>query len=491
MSIQLRAGIAATVSVLALGGVIATVTTQGAELPATEVQLEDTAGVIHEPDLLDGVDGIRFNEPTTVAVYTVLGGEDALTDDYALNDAVLQHARTERPDWLSENRQVWADDLFIIGLDPEGRLVGTYFGENRKLDREIQEEIQEATKEEYRDGQWTAGTISGIESAAGLMNRSFLQGPLATVVLFGLAFSVIGGAWAWFGTGYSRARKAREARAAGDRSMANVVRDYDETEIHARLIPAESRYGGAVLAEFGRFTTGFRELTELGNRARSIPERRYTSPSALATLAAYQHRAESLDALDDVIADTATLLNLDSTWPQAWDRQTEPLREDLARVEPLLSRTLQPAARGTEQGQALREFTSQALADLQRMRGEIETRALDPDDALDLLRGIRDELSRHLDRLSVAVARHLKSRGRAAMSGAMRRERGSVTTPHTIIDVSSPPQGWFTVASFQTGYTQGHQEAQRAESQSSSGSTAGYTPSSGGSFSGSGSSSRF
>ena len=91
---------------------------------AIETQVEDTAEILYQPDLLAGIEDVRFHEPTTVAVFTHRGGEEALTDDRALNDAVLEHARENRTDWLSEDEQTWADGLYVFAVDPEGRLVG-------------------------------------------------------------------------------------------------------------------------------------------------------------------------------------------------------------------------------------------------------------------------------------------------------------------------------------------------------------------------------
>lgn len=109
-------------------------------------------------------------------------------------------------------------------------------------------------------------------------------------------------------------------RAEGDRHLASVVAEMDVTELHARLIPEESSYGGAMLRRFDQYRTGLRELTELGNQARAIPERDDDGKAALETLTRYRE----LDRLDDVIADTAALLNLDRSWREAWSGRSAP-----------------------------------------------------------------------------------------------------------------------------------------------------------------------
>src|SRR5690606_25342114 len=86
---------------------------QAPEHSVTEVVVDDTAQVLHEPTLREGVEEVRFHEPTTVAVFTHRGGAAARVDDRALNDAVLEHARESRTEWLSADEQTWADDLYL------------------------------------------------------------------------------------------------------------------------------------------------------------------------------------------------------------------------------------------------------------------------------------------------------------------------------------------------------------------------------------------
>lgn len=496
MSVRRRVVAGTIASVGVVGGSLGLYAVQAPDHPASEIQLEDTAGIIYEPDLRDGIAGVRFYEPTTVAVFTHRGGPEARWDDYALNDAVLAHARESRPDWLSENEQKWADDLYIFAVDPEGRLVGTYFGENRKVDEGTQLSIQEATKDELRRGQWTAGSVLGVEAAAAQMNRPAARSPFGIALLGIGSAGVLAGSGVYVGVGMSRDRRSRRARAEGDRSMANVVRDYEVTEIHARLIPEESRYGGTMLERYREYTEKFRELTELGNQARAVPESDYDRKETVQLMERYRDAATSLDQLDDVIADTATLLNRDSTWAEAWHRQVADLRSDLNGVDNLLSSTLPSELRGLPEGRQLREFATSALADLDGLHGDLETGALSPDDALDRVRTLGDRLSHYMDALAAAVATAYskKSSEQELVRSEMRRRR--TTGPRrrtTILTTSYPGWTWYTVDSFRSGYSEGHRRVERARSSSSSssgGSTSGFS-SSGGSFSGSGSSSRF
>ncbi|WP_277211799.1 DUF5129 domain-containing protein [Isoptericola croceus] len=493
MSVRRRIVTGTAASVVVVGLSAGLYAAQAPDHRADAVEVVDTAGVLYEPELTAAVEAMRFYAPTTVAVFTHDGGPEARSDDYALNDAVLEHARESRTDWLSENEQKWADDLFIFAVDPEGRLVGTYFGENRAVGEDAQLDIQDTAKDDFRRGQWTAGAIVGVQAAADRMNTPAIRRPAGTAAASAASLLTVLGSGVYVVVGMNRASRSRRARAAGDRSMANVVRDYDETELHTHVLPAESRYGGAMLERFADYRRGFRELVELGDTARDVPESEYDSRRALEVLTRYRDKAVELDQLDDVIADTATFLNRDSSWPEVWARQAAPLRDDLAQVEPLLGSTVPKKMRGLPEAQKLRELATRSSVELDRMRGELDDRTLAPDDALDRLRTLRDELSGHLDALAGAVSREFskKRSEQQVMEKALRSDSYRPAGRTTILGTVDPAWTWFTVSTFQSGFAAGTSQVEQARSASSSGgSTSGFS-SSGGSFSGSGSSSRF
>lgn len=491
MSIRQRAFVGGAATLGVVGASLGWFLAAAPEHPATEVEVVDTADVLYQPDLLAGIEDVRFYEPTTVAVFTHRGGEEALTDDRALNDAVLEHARADRTDWLSANEQKWADGLYIFAVDPEGRLVGTYFGEDRKVSQGAQLKIQDAAKGDFRAGRWTEGSLAGVEAAAERMNVPVIRSTGGMIAGGAASLATLVGAGVYLGVGARRARKSRGSRAAGDTAMASVVRDYEVTELHARLIPDDSRYGGLMLTRYDDYSTGFRELTDLGNTVRGIPEKDYDRPEVVEQLAAYEEKGQSLDHLDDVIADTAALLNRDHTWVESWQRQVAPVREDLEGVDALLEKDLPEEMRGLDEASALRTFASEALVDLDRLRGDLEHEKISPDDALDHLRTTRDQLSEHLDVLGGAVARGFgdDANEQETLRKAMRTQREQRISEPTIIATAYPNWTWFGISSFRSGWTTGKSEVQQSRASSSGGSSSGY--SSGGSFSGAGSSSRF
>ena len=67
---------------------------------------------------------------------------------------------------LGKWKQV-ADGLVILAVSPSYRKVGTYFGEDTKVSSSKQDKkIQEAAKDDFRAGRWSAGMIEAAKEAA-------------------------------------------------------------------------------------------------------------------------------------------------------------------------------------------------------------------------------------------------------------------------------------------------------------------------------------
>src|SRR5687768_7820680 len=161
-------------------------------VPPVEIIVEDQAGVLDLNTLVPAVEAIDFYEPTKVAVYTYNG---AAEDN--LNEEVLRYARTDHPEWISTDGQKWADGLFIFALDPVGRHVGTYMGEDRKVSLEQRDDIQNASKDLLRDAQWTDGTIAGIRRGAELINQPWYRSTAFLVTAWTTATAALAGAATW------------------------------------------------------------------------------------------------------------------------------------------------------------------------------------------------------------------------------------------------------------------------------------------------------
>ena len=325
----MRKALAAAVVLMAglLGGAPAALATT-----PTAVVVEDRAGVLDQRTLLPAVQATDFYEPTKVAVYTYNG-----TAADNLNEEVLRFARTEHPEWISADGQKWADGLFIFALDPVGRHVGTYMGEDRKVSPEQREDIQNAAKELLRDAQWTEGTIAGIRRGAELINQPWYRSTAFLVTAWAAVAAAVCAAAAWLIVRWRTRVSSRKELARGDASYANVSMDLQVTELNASTIPESSRYGSTVLEKHRTFVNRYGTATELSNQVHALGSRDLSRRPNLKLVRSYADAAAELDALDDVIADTNALLNRGSSWPAAWDRQLAPFRNDLDGVEDLLS----------------------------------------------------------------------------------------------------------------------------------------------------------
>ena len=329
-----------------------------------DIVVEDTAGVLDQNTLLPALEEIQFRDPTTVAVYTYRGDPDAeyADGDTVMNAEVLRFAREEHPEWISADGQKWADGLFIFSLDPEGRWIGTYFGEDRKVESSDAAQIQDATKDLFRDAQWTDGTIAGVKEAAKLINRPWYQDPFVWF-LGGAALVLAGGIWVTMVlVRRSRLKTNRELIAAGEKSYASVSMDLEATELNAHTIPETSRYGAKVLEEHRTFRTRYNMATELGNTVRAFTDKDLKRAKARRPVEEFAELAAALDGIDDVIADTNALLNMGPGWHAAWDRQSRPLLDELDKLEDLFEKD---KTAGSATAAALLAFRTQCRRRLQ------------------------------------------------------------------------------------------------------------------------------
>ncbi|WP_285246226.1 DUF5129 domain-containing protein [Pseudarthrobacter sp. efr-133-R2A-89] len=476
------------VIVLALGVLLVAVPAAGAASAPVAVVVEDTAGVLDRNTLVPAVESIQFYEPTRVAIFTYNG-----TAADNLNETVLAFARSRHPEWISADGQKWAEGLFIFALDPVGRHVGTYMGEDRKVSLDQRGDIQDASKELFRDAQWTDGTVAGIRRAAELINQPWYRsaGFLITVWVTGGLAAL--GAASWLTVrGVTRARCRRQIE-RGDRSYANVSMDLEVTELNAGTIPESSRYGSQVLEKHRTFLSRYAATTELSNQVHALPRRALSRRKSLNLAREFADNAAQLDALDDVIADSNALLNRAATWPTAWDRQLAPFRTDLAGLEQLLAK--RHGQGESASAAALRSFRDESLREIERWTADLADGAITPEEALDRLYDARSRLSELLEQHAETViqkfarnadeARLMREKMDAAQEGPTRR--GQRRYEPSILGTCYPTYQFFSVATFNSGFTSGIGSVNSARG---GGGTTGYG-STGGSFSGSGSSSSF
>lgn len=478
-------------TVLALGALLLLGGAPAAQAAtATDIVVEDTAGTLDLDTLLPAIAKIDFHEPTKVAIYTRSGRS---SDN--LNEEVLRFARERHPEWLSADRQKWADSLFLFALDPAGRQVGTYFGEDRKVSPAQRDEIQEATKDLLREAQWTDGTVAGVQRAARVMNRPWYESP--KLYAWGGGILAVGGIGAG-STLYVRRtyrKRSETALEKGNASFADVSMDLEVTELNAKTIDDNSRYGNLVLEKYRGFSSDYTKLVQMSNEANALGAKAHSQKRTALLLERYAADATALDAMDDVIADTSMLLNKGSGWAAAWDRQLAPLREDLADLEGFLDR--KESVPGSASAAALLGFKSTTASEIERWGADLASGAIDPEDGLDKIAAARAQLTVLLKAHSeTVIAKYAKnSQETNLMREAMRTPEargGRTSSHHSILGAVYAPNRFWSVVGLSTGYREGQSSVRqsRTASSSSSGGSTGYG-SSGGSFSGSGSSSRF
>lgn len=453
------------------------------------VEVQDTAGVLDQNKLVSALEGIDFYEPTRVVIYTYNGR----TEDN-LNEEVLRFARADHPEWISADGQKWADGLFIFALDPVGRHVGTYMGEDRKVSLEQRSDIQDAAKDLLRDAQWTDGTIEGVRRAAELINQPWYRSAAFLITAWVTAGAAALGAAAWIIVRAVTRSSSRKEIERGDKSYANVSMDLEVTELNANTIPESSRYGGHVLEKHRTFLNRYSAASDLSNRVHALSKRSLSRRKSLKLAREYADAASELDALDDVIADTNALLNRAGTWPTAWDRLLAPFRKDLAGLEQLLTKRHGQGDSAT--AAALRSFRDKSLREIERWTADLAEGKITPEKALDRLYDARTRLAVLLENHAETViegfaknereAQLMRKEMEAAQDGLNHKRRR--TYEPSILGTVYPSYHFFSVATFNSGLNTGVSSVSSARG--GGGSTTGYG-SSGGSFSGSGSSSSF
>ena len=456
---------------------------------AADIVVEDTAGSLDSKSLIPAIEEVNFNEPTKVVIYTRAGDPN---DN--LNEEVLRFAREAHPEWLSSNRQEWADSLFIFALDTSGRQVGTYFGEDRKVSPGQRDDIQESTKELLREAQWTDATIAGVERAAQLMNRPWYKSPvlyISTGILVVTGGISLGSTLAVRRIYRNRSKKALQT---ANTSYANVSMDLEVTELNAKTINSSSRYGSLVLEKYRGFMVAYTQLTKQSHAAEALTTKDLNNKRTALLLEKFAKKATELDRLDDVIADTNMLLNMGSGWGAAWDRQLVPLREDLTAIQQLLAdKDSDPQSASAL---ALSRFESLTAIQMDKWAADISSGELTPEDALDKIAASREELTELLKQHSeTMIKKYAKTTKEAELMrtamGSADASKASGASEHSILGTVYPSTRFWSVIGLTSGFRAGRSSVQESRSPSaSSGGSTGYG-SSGGSFSGSGSSSRF
>lgn len=469
--------------------------------PPRSVTIEDTLHVLHPAPLQERIEKeVSFRKDVDLVLLTIDVTDQGYSSssNRALNDAVLSYARAERPEWITPGGGAyWRDGLVIIAVDPSNRFVGTYAGEDVKLTDEQYEGIQNEMKKPAREGDWDGTMVTGATEFADLLAKPwYLQpGVIAGAVAGLLALLAAVGATLGFGA-VARRRVTRALPRYDD-----VMLNYSATELAARTIPADSRYGEPVLRDYESFRTRAADATRLREE---IPQHRGLlwgiRPRQYSLAHDFLETTQHIDAADDEIVRTNDLLNRTNAWADAWQLETQPVRDSLRQIDPAIRQA--PELADSETAQDLREVAGKVQAGLDTTTARLQDGSMSPDDALAELDLMTNSLGRvstaHRDAVIAATARterEAQIMRDAGTTDTWEREYRSIRGRRHHYYPNSYGLGWslspiLSLNSWGSSATAALETHRNPPSSSSGGSTSGYSGGGGG-FSGSGSSSRF
>lgn len=481
--------------------------------PPASVEVTDTTRSV-DPEILEHrLAEIDFRTEVRLVVLVLDVTEHDLdpADDRALNDAVLDHARSSDPSLLSADGSHWADGTVILALDPENRFLGSYGGEDVKLTEEQFADVQDAMRDPARDGEWDRSVEAGAEEYAALLLRPWWQRP-AVQILAGTAL-VLAGGWVLILLGLRRGSRERadRTRIRHDEVLARRAL----TDAAGRTLPDSSPYAQAVVRDHERYTETFAEAEQLREQVPTAEERSRSwglRGRDRDLVRRWEDEVEALDAADDRILAAADLLHRMGGWRGSWELELLPLRDSLKSLGTV--RGERGAMSGTEQVLAdrlldLGEHTEQEMTAL---TARLEADEIDPDSALEELDTLTRELSAAVAALTRAridaqaeddeeraLLEEEAAEGRGRRYRSLRALRAELEGRDGRSPVAGEGSEDFWRLSPVAWYSSWHGSSGQALSEhrnpttssSSTSSVSGYSPSSGGGFSGAGSSSRF
>ena len=476
--------------------------------PPVSITVTDTTGTVDAAHLEDVLEGTEFRGDVDLVVLVLDVTDHGFdpSEDTALNDSVLAHARESAPELIAADDDHWADGTVILALDPGNRFLGTYAGEDVKLDEEGFRAVQDAMRDDARNGEWEAALQAGADEYADLLDRPWWRSPtgmVTIVVAIGVAAL----------TALRHLILRRNARRRVDESLPRldgVLAKRHLTDVAARTLPTGSPYAQAALTDHGTY---LKKLEKAENLRHQVPLKHHRRwgwglPKAHRMLALNLERTvTSLDDLDDYIIGTNDLLHRIGDWRAAWERELAPLQDSIDALEYIEvdgeDITYEEAATLAD----LLELGGGVALEIQELTTKLEADEITTEGALERLDTLTTELS-----AGVAALQSLRIAHRSAdeeeaevmrdaswqadLEVEERHYRSVRGRRHALESAGDASSDAFWQISPLLWYSTWHEEADsdlqshREPSSSSTGSTSGYSPSSGG-FSGASSSSRF
>lgn len=375
-------------------------TAQASNLIAPVVEIQDET---HSFQSVDGrplsvvLEGIGFLRPTHLVVLST----DNLTDDN-LDEATLKYARAKHPEWIARNGYKWADGYFILAVSPTHRQVGTYFGEDIAPVLSIQESIQNAAKDDFRNGRWSQGVVAAVTEAAAVMPNA--EG-------MSLENHVQWPGWkGWVATlgGIGILARGQSLRRKAQRNAQKVADEWEALE--RRRGDVERAF--VALLDAGHYTTGLSARYECARaeyervRAR-IAEAQTTSPLGMLSARASDETdliLEDLRALadaDHAILAAGDFFALAPGWRTLWDNEVGPVFEDLLAADSISVKVRDRVKKRQVKNavEAFNRWTNEQRDIIVSLGDSLERAEITPVQALDELDRIASESRARLTKL--------------------------------------------------------------------------------------------
>ena len=384
------------------------------DLVAPSVEVHDETGSFGPVDgrpLTEALGDVKFTRP----IHLVVLSTDDLVDDN-LDEATLKYARAKHPEWIARNGYKWADGYFILAVSPTHRQVGTYFGEDIAPVLSVQDSIQNAAKDDFRNGRWSQGVVAAVTEAAALMPNAegmslenHVQWPGWKGWIATLGGIVI------LARGQSLRRKAqRNAQKLADEWAALESRRGDVERAFVALLDA------------GHYTTGLSARYECARAEYERVRARIAEAQTTSTLGMLSARAS--DETDLILEDLRALADADHAilaagdffalapgWRTVWDNEVGPVFEDLLAVDnvgvKVRDHVKSPKVHGATK--SLFQWTNEQRALLLGLGTRLERAEVTPVQALEELDRIANESRTRLaDVVTSALALDTSTEGR-------------------------------------------------------------------------------
>ena len=295
------------------------------------VEVYDKAHILSSDTVAEKIQEIGFRQDVHVVVVSVPGYMIG-----NLNAEVLRYARTHqdapRP-WInSSNSNYWSDGIIILAVAPDSRKVGCYFGQDTRLPVSQQASIQSAAKKAFNDHKWDDGILAMAKKTADLLGRP-AEGSWLTTFIIPAPASMIG-IWAL----RKYLRRGLRARAVGKElteSYSRVSLGDEDVELNMRTIPENEPYGARVRMWYRWYCQEYASITrdlQAFGRPRG-PQ--WFAWRMLKRVSKMKKRAVMLESLGATISNTASILNMSSTWEKAWEKEQGRVQEDLQALRSL------------------------------------------------------------------------------------------------------------------------------------------------------------